>query len=132
MALNSVNTLGVMLFLFFPLFIGTLLLIPWLLVRMPPDYFHPDTRKKPLWADHHPILRAVLLVGKNVLGLGVLLMGVVMLVLPGQGLLTILIGLLLLDFPGKYKAERWFIQRGPILRGVNWLRSKQGRPPLEF
>lgn len=72
------------------------------------------------------------MVGKNLLGLVVLLMGIFMLVLPGQGLLTMLIGVLLLDFPGKYQAERWFIQRGPVLKAVNWLRRRRSKPPLEF
>jgi hypothetical protein len=130
--LQQFNTLSLLLFLFLPLFFGTLLLIPWLLLRIPADYFHPDTRQLPLWADHHPILRAILIVGKNLLGLVVFLMGVAMLFLPGQGLLTILIGLLLLDFPGKYQAERWFVQLGPVLKAVNWLRSKRSKPPLEF
>jgi hypothetical protein len=60
------------------------------------------------------------------------LMGVAMLVLPGQGVLTIITGLLLLDFPGKYRFERWLVRRGPVLRGVNWLRDRAGRQALRL
>ena len=76
------------------------------------------------------MLRIVLLLGKNILGCILIVMGLAMLVLPGQGLLTILIGTLLLDFPGKFKFERWLISRKPILRTSNWLRKKAHKAPL--
>jgi len=53
-----------------------------------------------------------------------------MLVLPGQGLLTIFVGLMLLDFPGKYQVERRAVSYKPILRSINWLRQRVGRDPL--
>lgn len=112
-------------------FVGSLLFVPWLVVRLPADYFHATRRPALLWGRLHPVLRLLLLLGKNLLGLLVLLMGVAMLVLPGQGLLTMLIGLLLLDFPGKYRFERWLVRRGPVLRACNWLRQRAGRPPLQ-
>ncbi|MEX0964235.1 MAG: hypothetical protein WDZ52_09385 [Pseudohongiellaceae bacterium] len=55
-----------------------------------------------------------------------------MLILPGQGLLTILIGVVLVDFPRKYKFQRWLISLGPVLKSANWLRRKGGREPLEI
>lgn len=113
-------------------FFGTLLIVPWLVVRMPADYFHADYRPVLLWSALHPVLRLLVVVGKNLLGVLLFLMGVAMLVLPGQGLLTMLIGLLLTDFPGKYRFERWLVQRAPVLRAVNWLRQRAGRPALRF
>ena len=53
-----------------------------------------------------------------------------MLVLPGQGILTIIVGLVLMDFPGKYGAERWAVSRGPVLPAINWIRAKAGKPNL--
>jgi hypothetical protein len=53
-----------------------------------------------------------------------------MLVLPGQGLLTIIIGLVLMEFPGKYHAERWVINRPAVLAAINWIRLKAGKPKL--
>lgn len=56
--------------------------------------------------------------------------GILMLALPGQGLLTIIIGLVLMDFPGKYYAERWVISRHSILLSINWIRKKADKPAL--
>ncbi len=72
-------------------FVGSLIAIPWILVRLPQDYFcerHPRTWLK----DHHPVLRFIALALKNFVGWILLLGGIAMLVLPGQGLLTILFG----------------------------------------
>jgi len=53
-----------------------------------------------------------------------------MLLLPGQGLLTILIGLLLLDFPGKRALELRLLRR-PALRGfLDRMRQRRGVPPF--
>jgi hypothetical protein len=56
--------------------------------------------------------------------------GLAMLMLPGQGILTILIGLGVMNFPGKYRLERWIISRPTVLKAVNWIRSKSHHPPL--
>jgi hypothetical protein len=58
--------------------------------------------------------------------------GIAMLVLPGQGLLTILIGFLMLDFPGKYRVEKWLVSRRRLLGAINWLRRRAGRVPLRI
>jgi len=55
-----------------------------------------------------------------------------MLVLPGQGLLTMFISLMLLDFPGKRRLEQSIVRRPIILRSINWLRERHHRPPLEL
>lgn len=113
-------------------FFGSLVAVPWLVVRLPEDYF--QTRERRSWAvvSGHPIVHWVTLVLKNVLGLVLVVAGIGMLVLPGQGVLTIVVGLVLLDFPGKYRLERYVVTRPAILRGLNWLRSRRGRPPLRM
>ena len=74
------------------MFVGTLIAIPVILVRLPADYF--DIRKPRPWMEaHHPILRVVGHLLKNLVGLDFVLAGLAMLLLPGQGVLTILIGL---------------------------------------
>jgi hypothetical protein len=103
----------------------TLLLLPVIVVRLPPDYFVGE-RPKSAAGRGSWIVR----VGKNVLGVVFLLAGLAMIVLPGQGLLTVLIGLLLVDFPGKRKLERKFVRRPRILKFLNKMRSKRGKPPL--
>ena len=110
-------------------FVGTLVIIPFILVRLPEHYF--DVRVPRTWMkDSHPLLRVAGLVLKNVLGILFLAAGLAMLVLPGQGLLTILIGLTLLDFPGKQRLEASIIGRPAVLRTINQLRQRFGRRAL--
>jgi hypothetical protein len=51
-------------------------------------------------------------------------------VLPGQGLLTIVVGLLLIDFPGKYSLERRLAGQSHVFRMLNWIRRKHQCAPL--
>jgi len=71
-----------------------------------------------------------LLIGKNLLGTILLAGGIIMLFMPGQGLLTMAMGLLLLDYPGKFALERRVARQHAVLSGLNWLRAKTGSPPL--
>ncbi len=110
-------------------FVASVIAIPWILVRLPQDYFcehHPRTWLK----DHHPILRLIALMLKNLVGGILLLGGIAMLFLPGQGLLTILIGVSLMDFPGKRTIERQLVSRPVILETINRVRQRFDRPPL--
>ena len=110
-------------------FIGTLIVIPLILVRLPSDYF--DTRVPRHWMkDHHPVLRVVGLVAKNVIGVVFLLAGLAMLFLPGQGILTMLIGISLMDFPGKQRLEATLIGQRTVLSAINAMRMKFDKPPL--
>ncbi|MCC5797477.1 MAG: hypothetical protein JJU48_09165 [Methylophaga sp.] len=113
-------------------FVGSLILIPWLVVRIPVDYFSDKERHQVPWAEQHQLIRWILLVMKNLLGMVFLIMGLVMLVLPGQGLLTILIALFLLNFPGKYRLERKIFMMSSVRQAVDWLRNRAGKQPLRF
>ncbi len=113
-------------------FVLSLLAMPALAVRIPPDYFTHDERPASWLASRHPLLRLTLRIAKNVLGCVFMLAGIAMLVLPGQGLLTMLIGFLMLDFPGKYRLEKWLVGRRLVLRPINWLRLRAGRGPLRI
>jgi len=104
-------------------FVATLVIVPMVLARMPKDYFVCEAPVR----RHHPVLRAL----KNVLGVALVLMGIAMLVLPGQGLLTIVLGLGLIDFPGRRRIEIAVIRRPNVIKSVNALRRKMGREPLE-
>jgi len=110
-------------------FIGSLIAIPLILVRLPSDYF--DTRTPRHWMkDHHPVLRLTGLVIKNVVGVVFLLAGFVMLFLPGQGLLTMLVGISLMDFPRKRALEAKMVGQPPLLGVINAMRKKFDKPPL--
>jgi hypothetical protein len=111
------------------LLIGALI-APALIVRMPPDYFLPERRVTLAERSGHPAARVLLLAAKNVLGAVLLLAGVALLFLPGQGILTLLAGLIIMNYPGKYHFERWLVRRPYVLSAMNWLRSRYGRSPL--
>ncbi|TLY19180.1 MAG: hypothetical protein E6K68_10135 [Nitrospirae bacterium] len=110
-------------------FVGSVIAIPWILIRLPQDYFC-ESRPRTWLKDHHPVLRLIALAVKNFVGWLLLLGGIAMLVLPGQGLLTILIGVSLMDFPGKRAIERKIISRPLILQAINRIRQRFDRPPL--
>lgn len=110
---------------------ATALGVPWAVARLPADYFSKPERTVWRESDHQPMVAVVLGVAKNVLGVVLVLLGVVMLVTPGQGLLTILIGALLVNFPGKYRLERWLVLRPGVLRALNWIRRRHGEEPFE-
>ncbi|MHC4091271.1 MAG: PGPGW domain-containing protein [Planctomycetota bacterium] len=112
-------------------FIGTLIVIPILVVRIPEDYFTERRRRPVAWWERHRLLRIVALVVKNVLGGLFIAAGVAMLLLPGQGALTIIVGLMLTDFPGKFRLERWLASRRAVVRAMTWIRARAGRPPCK-
>jgi hypothetical protein len=111
-------------------FVASLLALPWLVSLIPQDYFLPKHREPTPWKDAHPLIRLVLLAIKNILGLILLCGGTLMLFLPGQGLLTIAMGLILMDYPGKFRFERRLAGLPGVLRSLNWLRAKRHQPPL--
>ena len=119
--------------LFFVLAAVSLLVTGWILVRIPANYFAGD-KPPPMWADRHPVLRGLGHVGKNVLGVFLVALGIVLALpgVPGQGLLTILIGLMFLDIPGKRRLEKRLVQRPRVLDVINKLRTRYGRGPLVF
>jgi len=110
--------------------LASMVIVPVVIVRTPPDYFAHDRRPESAFARQHAAVRMILLLAKNALGVLLLLAGAAMLVLPGQGILTTLVGFLIIDFPRKYRLEKWVISRPRIAQAVNWLRNRYGRTPL--
>ena len=114
------------------LFLATLFVVPALIVRIPADYYTREERPPSPWSRSHPLVRILLAVGRNALGAVLVALGLAMLVLPGQGLLTILVGVLMLDFPGKYRFEKWLLSGRRVHKAVNWLRHRAGAQPLRL
>jgi UPF0716 family protein affecting phage T7 exclusion len=100
----------------------SLVAIPWLLCRLPEGYLVDE----PL-SERHGIAKRVL---RNVLGGVLVFLGVLMLVLPGQGLLTIFVGLTLLDFPKKREWIKRVLSRPRLLKVINSMRERFGHSPL--
>lgn len=114
-------------------FVATLAIIPWLVLRIPEDYFAVDRRQGICRDCHRPIgLWLLLRIMKNAAGAVFVMAGIVMLITPGQGVLTIIVGISLMNFPGKFRLERWLVSRGPTLRIINHLRVRRGKPPLDM
>lgn len=110
--------------------LASVVVIGYVLAQLPPDYFVNPAARGPV--QRHPVLRVVLAVVRNLCGLLLIGLGILLSLpgVPGQGVLTILIGVMLVDFPGKHAAERWLLTRRGVLAGVNRLRARLGKPPL--
>jgi hypothetical protein len=119
------------LILFVLTFAGSIGLVSFMLVRIPATYFH-SSHDRDLWVDRHRAVRWSGMVMKNVFGATLVILGIIMSVpgVPGQGILTILLGLMLLDLPGKRRWEQKLVRRPKVLQTINQLRGKFGKPPL--
>jgi hypothetical protein len=109
-------------------FFGSLLAVPLIVARLPEDYFVSQHRAADWFKS--PRVRIEWLIVKNVVGVLFVVAGIAMLLFPGQGVLTIVLGLMLMDFPGKAKLLNHVAQRPRILRSINWMRRKAGKPPM--
>lgn len=111
-------------------FVITLVGAPMLALRIPADYFAKGKRATEPGNNLPTGVRPIFKIVKNVLGAVLIVAGVLMLALPGQGVFAILIGLMLLDFPGKRRTVRWIVSRPWVFRSINKFRRRHGRPPL--
>lgn len=113
-------------------FILSIVLIPWIIILIPSDYFtHPKRQKYP-WHNYPPLIQWIAIIVKNILGVILIIAGIAMLFLPGQGILTIIAGLLFVNFPHKYRIEKWVIKQPVVFKTVNRVRKRAGRAPLEL
>jgi hypothetical protein len=108
------------------LFVASMLALPWLVARMPADYFSRSSPSFRARVSRNPVLYLL----RNLFGLLLLLAGIAMLFLPGQGLLTIFAAVVCMDFPGKRRLERRFVSVPAVVRALNALRRRAGEPPL--
>lgn len=95
-------------------------LVPLLLVKMPADYLVRPARRRSL-ALH--LLR-------NLGGIVLVALGIVLLVLPGQGMLTVLMGVAVLDVPAKRRLLRRILCQKTVRSAVQKLRARAHRAPL--
>jgi hypothetical protein len=115
------------------MFAASIGLVTFVVIRWPKDHFKPSDGGG-FWRHRHPVIRALGLAAKNLIGLVLLVLGLLMSLpgIPGQGILTMLIGLTLVDFPGKRSLERKIVARPSVCKGINALRARFGRPALEL
>ena len=113
------------------IFIFSIMGISWFIAQIPRDYFLSPKRQPSKWKKQAPLIRMFILVAKNIIGLCLILGGAMMLVLPGQGLLTMITGLLLINYPGKFRLEQKIVSVPSIFKALNWIRAKSKKPPLK-
>lgn len=106
-----------------------MILATTLIIRMPADHF-TSMNARPVY--RHPAVHVTWVCTRNLIGAVMIILGGAMIILPGPGLLSVLLGMSLMDLPGK----RWLLLRGLRLKSVrqslNWVRHKAGQPPLKF
>ena len=113
------------------MFLGSLCAIPVILIKIPSDYFSSLATKSRIDVRDLSSFRLIYLIFKNMVGIAFILAGLIMLILPGQGILTIIVGLSLLNFPGKYRLVQKIICNKSVLNTINKLRSRADKPPIE-
>jgi hypothetical protein len=114
------------------LFALSLVIFPVVVAQLPVDYFVRERRDPAHQRRRHPVVWLGLTIGKNVVGGVLILAGLAMLVLPGQGVLTILMGLALTNFPGKFTLERRLVAVPRVGRALNRIRKLAGKPAIEL
>jgi hypothetical protein len=119
------------------LFLGTFLInlaiVSFILVKLPADYFKKE-HKSSVWSGPRPAVNLLKVIGKNLLGFFLVALGIVLSLpgVPGQGLLTVLLGIMLLDFAFVRRLERKLLSRPAIVNAITRLRRRFDKPPLEL
>ncbi len=106
-------------------FAGSIVALPALVASAPLDYFVRDD----VMSTSRPLALRVV---RNMFGAILFVAGLLMLVLPGQGLITILVSLTFLDIPSKRRLIRLIGMRPNVTKGLQWLRTRAGKPPFEM
>jgi hypothetical protein len=104
-------------------------MVPVIAVKLPVDHFVRPAR--PIWNPGQSWwLQLTRLIIRNLIALVLFVAGILMLVLPGPGIISIIVAVAIAEFPGKYKLEHWFINNWIVQRALNAIRAKHGAPPL--
>ena len=130
---DSISLRGMLLGLglFIVTFAVNLAIVSFILVKLPSNYFQ-ESHTRDILPDRSPLVRLLAKIGKNVLGVLLVALGVVLSLpgVPGQGLLTVLLGIMLLDIPGRRRLEIKIVSRPKIFTAINNLRHRFGKPTL--
>ena len=108
-------------------FVVSILFCTLVIAYLPSDYFLPNRQESRI---RHPVLRIGLKCLKNLFAVVLVVVGIIQIPLPGQGVLTMLIGIIISDIPGKRKLERRIIRSPVVLATANGIRSRFKRPLL--
>lgn len=105
------------------IFIFSIVGLRLFIIAIPSDYFINKKRVSAL-RDNSILLWVFYKIFKNIIGYIFIAIGLLALILPGQGILMILIGLMMSDYPKKFDLEKKIIKINTVRKGVNWIRIK--------
>jgi archaellum biogenesis protein FlaJ (TadC family) len=110
------------------MFVGGLIALRFIVIYLPADFLVAE--RNPLSQKINPVVYVLLVILRNVVGLVILLAGVIMLFTPGQGVLSIVVGLMLMTFPGKRALILRLVRISSVHKGLNTLRARYNKPPI--
>lgn len=108
------------------LLLASIVATPWVVSRFPRDYLLQHDNRRP----RHPVIRLSIDAVRTLLGVSLIVLGLLMLVIPGPGLITLLMGISIARFPGKRRLLRHVASRESVFKTLNWMRGRHGRLPL--
>lgn len=110
-------------------FIFSIVTIPLLVARLPREYF---LQQRPKSTNSRKLTFGAisLLLIRNMIGLLLVLAGVAMLFLPGQGVITIIIGIAVMSFPYKRRLIRILSRPLSVRNSLDWIRKKMNKEPF--
>ena len=112
------------------LFFLSLFILRCVIVRLPDDYFVIDSPASNKHSGN--LIDLALRVAKNLFGFLLIICGIILLVIPGQGLVTIVLGAWIIDLPWIIKIKRKFVYSRLVKGALNWIRSKNGVSLFKF
>lgn len=108
------------------LFACSLMAAPWIIAQLPTDYFTQQRHYEP----KKGIVRWVIWLFRNVLGILLILVGLIMFITPGPGLLVCIAGLSACDFSKKRQTLMSLAKQPRVFDSLNWMRQKSAKPPF--
>ncbi|HZX66670.1 MAG TPA: hypothetical protein VFE76_14810 [Myxococcales bacterium] len=103
-----------------------------MVLSIPADHFKKAAPAPAPARPRNPVLRWSVALVRNVFGAVLVTLGAVMALplVPGPGLVFILLGLSVLDFPGKHAMQRRLMRVPGVTRFMNDVRARFGKAPL--
>lgn len=98
--------------------------IPLLVARLPRNFFQLTAKSNRSNVRKFTLRNAILSLLRNITGFALLLAGIAMLFLPGQGIITIIIALATMSFPLKNELIYKLTRKHSVQQALDWMRKK--------
>lgn len=98
---------------------------PWAIARLPSDYLLKPRTHRP--GPRYLIVAFI----RSLLGFALIATGLVMLVTPGPGLVLLIVGISVSEFPGKHHLLLYVATQPRVFQSLNWMRNRHGKPPFD-